>query len=83
MINLVKKVSREGEEALLQVPPSSLGFLAEALEVSLVVVAHSREGRTPSTHPAPGVDLVEADSTRRIQTRFSSEHFSGFGRVIE
>ena len=79
-INLVRKGSREEAEALLQVLPGSPVSPAEALVASLVVEAHSREDRSPS-HPAPGVGLVEADSTQRIQTRSLSEYSSDFCRV--
>lgn len=89
-INLVKRVSREEEPALLQVPLGSLVSLAAAgaaaSEVSLVVAgAHSPEveGRSLSTHPASGTGLVEADSTHRTQTRFLSEYFVDSGRVTK
>lgn len=80
-INLVRKGSREEAEALLQVLPDSPVSPAEALEVSLVVEAHSREDRSPS-HPAPGLG-TEADSIHRIQKGSLSEYSSGSCRVTK
>ena len=85
-INSVKKGSREEEEALLQALLGFLVSLAEVLEVSPAPVAaeaHSREGRSPSIHPALGVVSAKADSTHRTQTRFSSKYLSATGRVIK
>ena len=84
-INLVKRASKEEVPAPLQVLPGSLVSLTVALEISLVVEAHSLEGggRSLSTHPASGMGSVEVDSTHRTQTRFLSEYFSGSGRVIK
>ena len=82
MINLAKKDSREEVEALLPVLPSSPASPAEALEVSLEE-AHSREDRSPSPRPSPGVDSVEAVSTQWTPVSFLSEYFGGSHRLTK
>jgi hypothetical protein len=75
-INLAKKDSRVEVEALLPVLQNSLVFPAGTLEVSLEG-ARSREDRSPSPRPAPGVGSVEGVSTQRTPRRFLSEYFNG------
>lgn len=80
-INLAKRGSREEAEALPLVLLGSPDSLAEASE-DFLVEAHSREGRTRSTHLVPGVGS-EAGSTQRIRTRSLSEYISSTDRVID
>jgi len=53
---------------LLDSPVSPAGTLTVSLEE-----AHSREDRSASPRPVPGVGSVEAVSTRRTPRRFLSE----------
>ena len=81
-INLAKKVSREVEALLLMLLGSPVS-LEEASGATLVVEAHSRAERSRFLRLAPGVGLVEADSTRRTRRRFLSEYPGDVGRVIK